>query len=491
MNMKLLDNNRTIYFMLIPGFIAGVILILLTQNNYGGGDHFTHYYIAHWGWKHPGVLLSHWGKPVFSILISPFAQFGINGARIYNLMMGFSTALIVWKLTLHLNLKNSALSILMVLFTPIYFILMFTSLTEVTFSFFLLLSIFLFFKQKYLVSAIVFSFLPLIRTESIVLFPLFVMAYSLKKQFLSLPLLTLGFWLFSMLGYAHYHDFWWLITKLPYTGHAKDVYGSGSLFHFVSSTRINRSILGYPLGILFVIGLIISVVQWWKNDRFKISETFYFLLLIPVSYIVFLSAHSVAWWLGMGNSVGLYRVMGSVTPLAALTALVGYNLITEFINKKNKLIGKISAFSIILSISFLGIYSYQHGFKPTKQQKLIKLATAFLIENNLDEQGLYYFDPYVAFELGIDPYGKTRCKRLGLNARRSSIEIPDGSIIIWDAHYGPNDARVKLNDLQKRSSLKTIKVFKPEKPFKVWGGYDYEVHIFMKVENQLKSLQQI
>jgi len=75
-------------------FIVGVITIFNTTNSYGGGDNISHYFGSHWGWKHPAYLFNHWHKPVFTILSSPFAQFGFNGLRIYNLIIGLSTAFI-------------------------------------------------------------------------------------------------------------------------------------------------------------------------------------------------------------------------------------------------------------------------------------------------------------------------------------------------------------------------------------------------------------
>lgn len=476
--MKLQNRNRIIYLILLLAFIAGVILIFLTTNSFGGGDNFSHYKFAHWGWKYPELLFSHWGKPVFTILISPFAQFGINGARFYNLLMGFLTALVIWKLALHFNFKNSALSLLLVLFTPIYFILMFTILTEVSFSFFFALAVLLFFKKKYLLSAIVVSFLPMVRTEGIVLFPLFIVAYSLKKQWLIIPVLTTGFWIITLFGLPFNDDFWWLITKMPYSGDAKDIYGSGSLFRFINDTR---GILGYPIWILFVIGLLVSLVHWGKIDKYKFSETFYFLLLIPGSYIVFLSAHSFAWWQGMGNSLGLIRVIGSVTPFAALTALPGLNWLHAWLKSKNKLAANIITTALLIWIMILGINTHRSGFRLSRPEILVGQAADYLKENKLDKHKIFYFDPYLIVELGLDPFDKSMSAEGIPNKMHPAISMPDSSIVIWDAHFGPNQGRIPLSRLKNSNELTLLKVIKPANPFKVLGGYDYAVYIFQKI----------
>ncbi|MFK5970579.1 MAG: hypothetical protein QM487_10725, partial [Candidatus Marithrix sp.] len=135
--IKFKNYNHIVFIFLSLAFIAGVITIFSTHNSFGGGDNFAHYKFAHWGWKYPKLLFNHWGKPVFTILSSPFSQFGINGMRIYTLLMGFSTAIIIWRIAETLKFKDSILGIFLVLFTPIYFIMMFTTLTEVSFSFFI------------------------------------------------------------------------------------------------------------------------------------------------------------------------------------------------------------------------------------------------------------------------------------------------------------------------------------------------------------------
>ncbi len=486
--MKLQNNHRLFFFIITLGFFAGVIIIFFTQNSYGGGDHFSHFKLAHWGWKYPSLLFNHWGKPVFTILISPFAQFGINGVRIYNLLMGFSTALIVWKLALIFNFKNSVLSLLLVLFTPVYFILMFTALTEVSFSFFLALAVLLFFRQQHLFSAVVLSFLPLVRTEGIVLFPLFMIAYNLRKQWLALPLLTTGFWLISLLGFPFYDDFWWLITKMPYSGSAIDIYGSGPLLHFINDTR---GILGYPLAGLFMIGLATLLVRWFTTEERRLSQSFYFLLLIPGSFLTFLAAHSFVWWQGMGNSLGLIRVIGSVTPFAALTALPGFNYLLNRLQSKNKQAAGLIITALLVLIVLIGINKHRGGFKLSKPQQLVGQAADYLQENKLDKYKLFYFNSYLVIKLGIDPYDQSKCNWGMPNKLQPAMSVPDSGIIVWDAHFGPNEGKLPLNRLKNSKEFTLLKVIRPIQPFKVLGDYDYAVYIFQKISGKNESIDTI
>jgi hypothetical protein len=475
--MKPINSNRLIYFILAIGFIAGIIVIFFTQISYGGADNYSHYKFAHWGWQYPKLLFNHWGKPAFTLLASPFAQFGADGMRIFNLLMGFATAIIIWKIAQILKLKNSPLSILLVLFTPIYFILLFTTLTEVSFSFFLAFGILFFFKKKYIFSALAISLLPLIRTEGIVLFPIFIVAYSLKKQFIAVPLLSVGFWVITILGLPYYTDFWWLITKMPYSGDAKDIYGSGSLFSFINDTR---GILGYPIGTLSVIGLFATAFHWIINDKYRLTNTFYLLLLVAGSYILFLSAHSFVWWQGMGNSLGLIRVMAAVSPLAALLALVGIQWLQTWLKQKSQLLTNFITTSLLIWIIVLGINTHLNGFHESKPQQLIGQAAQYLKENSLLNHKIYYFNPRVLAKLELNPFDNTKTTEGIPNKENITKLMPDSSIIVWDAHFGPNQGRIPLDRLINNNDLSILKIIRPIHPFKVLNGYDYAIYIFQK-----------
>ncbi len=479
--MKSQSVSRIIYLLLVLGFILGLIVIYSTQNSFGGGDNFSHYKFAHWGWKYPKLLFDHWGKPVFTILASPFAQTGVNGIRVYNLLMGLSTALIIGELARHFQFKNRPFGILIALFTPIYFIMMFTSLTEVTFSFFLTAGILLFFKEKYLWSAVIWSFLPIIRTEGIVLFPLFVIALGIKKQYFSIPLLTAGFWIISFIGYFFLDEFWWLFTKLPYVGNAKNIYGTGSLLHFV---RYTKEILGYPLAGMFIVGFVIILGKWLTTDKRKLTSSFFFLILIPGSFLTFLIAHSFSWWLGVGKSLGLIRVMASVTPMAALTALIGYNFLENWLRNKNKIISRIFAVLLLTWIVLYGINSHIGGFQISRADRLMDQAGDYILYNKLDEFKVYYFSPHLMTKLGIDPFDHALSNEGIPNKQNPGLTIPNNSIIVWDAHFGPNEGSIPLEKLLNNDRLALIKEFHPDPPFKVLGGYDYAIYIFQKKLHQ-------
>ncbi len=467
--------EKSIIGLLLSLLAVGIYVIFHTHNTFGGADNISHYFAAHYGWQYPRLLFDHWSKPVFTILSSPFAQFGINGVRVYNLILGLSSAFLVYKTARIFELKSAFISVILTLLAPIYFILMFTSLTEISFSFFLILGVYLFFSEKLHWSAIVFSFLPIIRTEGIIFLPLFVLAFALRKSYLSIILLSFGFFLISIAGYHFYDSFFWLITKMPYGG--SSVYGSGPWYHFLAQTRY---ITGFLIAILFIVSLVLVFKDYIKDGVFKFGKSFFILLMVFAPFVLFVAAHSTAWAMGTGGSLGLIRVIGSVIPLATLAAVFSFEKIYNYLINKNRYL----IYGLFLLISIFMFHQtyhiYRWGFFPSTREKLLEQTADYLKNNNLDKNDLVYYDTYLIYALGRDPYDRSNTVWMISNREMPSMSFDYNTIIVWDSHFGNNEGRMPLRNLLNDPNLVLLKKIVPKEPFKVLGGYDYEIDIFQK-----------
>ena len=58
------------------------------------GDGIMHFFISQASWEDPNLFLHHWGKPVFILLSSPFAQVGFNGMVVFNTIVFALTVLL-------------------------------------------------------------------------------------------------------------------------------------------------------------------------------------------------------------------------------------------------------------------------------------------------------------------------------------------------------------------------------------------------------------
>ena len=77
MNPK--TNKILFYILLALSFITVVYIYITSDAPYDTGDGITHYLIARYSWDHPHQYLNMWGKPFFTLITSPVAQFRLKG----------------------------------------------------------------------------------------------------------------------------------------------------------------------------------------------------------------------------------------------------------------------------------------------------------------------------------------------------------------------------------------------------------------------------
>jgi hypothetical protein len=463
-------------------FIVFLILTSLSETTYGGADDIVHYRFARYAYKYPHLLLDHWAKPLFTLLSSPFAQMGFFGMKLFNLFIGLGASYLTYRVCQQFSYRNNFLVLFFICFTPVYLSMLFSGMTEILFGFTLILVVFLALRGNILWSAIVLSFLPFVRNEGIVVFPCFLAYYLLYRKFWSVPLLLTGFVIYSLAGAGYYHDIFWVITKMPYTG-AKDIYGSGELLHFVNSAK---TIFGIPLAVLFCIGLFVFFLELVTKKSFakKLKESIAVkeVLLILVPFFAYFITHSILWWKGWGGSLGLTRVMAGVVPLFAVVCMKGMHGILELIYKKRfkVVISAVIIYFAVMTPFNLDRYPVSLG----DTRKVIRKASFWVKENGYLQKRVYFYDHYFWFFLGLNPFDPDIVWEKLPDDDIPSKDVPDSCVVIWDAHFAANDGRMPLEKLMKDSLMRLLKVFRPARPLQVMGGHNYEVCIFQKTSKK-------
>jgi hypothetical protein len=468
------SENRVIFLILFIIFLLMGSLILLSEGFYGGGDSMAHFRISRYAFKYPHLFLDHWGKPVFTILSAPFSQLGFNGLRFYNLLAALLTAWFLFRLVQIFKWRGALLAPVFLLCSPLYFVIIFSGLTEITFGLVLLAGIYFWFRNKPGWSALIFSLLPFVRTEAILLIPIFIAGFMIYGRWRYLPLFFSGFLAFSLVGWFVYDDVWWVVRQMPYTG-ARAIYGSGSLFHFLGAMP---GIMGWPLLLLFILGGMAFLLQVFRKGStdFPWPEVLVFIIL---PWMAYLGGHSVAWWKGMGGSLGLIRVMAAVIPLAIILSVAGYDLLARlFIATVRHRI--LLPMVIIPAIIFVPFSNYRVPLKLDAQHQLLKQAATWVRTSPYVHSRIYYHDLFFLHCLGIDPFDQEQCIERLPDRTNPGNGIPSGSLVQWDAHYGPNEGGLPLERLIGAPGLTMLVKFTPEEPFEVLGGHPYEIYIFRK-----------
>lgn len=457
--------------------VSYTVLALISIGTYGEADDIGHYRWSRYAFQFPEFFLYHWGKPFFTALSSPFAQFGYKGIRIFNVLVGTLAAYFTYRTALVLKFKYPVVAIFLVISSPLYTVLMLSGMTEILGSLVLILSIFLFFKNRYIWSALLLSFMPFVRNEAIVILPLFFIALIWIKQWKAIPFLAFGFVFYNIVGGFYYNDFLWVVNEMPYSGEANAIYGSGELLHYVKASKYT---LGLVTALLMVLGGLLWILDPFLKPKRVKREWILTMLVVYMPFVVYLAAHSYVWWKGTGNSVGMIRVMVAVVPSAALLGMFAYGRLIELlpIHKWMKVTATCLFCVYLVTIPHR---FYEIPVPLVGEQRIVKMATDWLSESEYSGTRFFYYDPFFTHFMRINPFDDSLAHAKVYNRTKPEIKIKEWEIVIWDAHYSPNEGGLPLENLMNHKGFKLIHLTRDKEPFTVLGGYPYEIYFFQRI----------
>ncbi len=453
-----------IIILILTGILLGYFAF---YNEYaeGGADNIWHYYFSRYALEYPQFFLHHWGKPFFILLSTSFSQFGFYGLQMFNIIVGLAASIITYKFCDALNIKFSWYSIILLLFTPLYFVILQSGMTEPLMSLVLVAAIYLLYQEKFLAGALLMSFSIYTRTEGTFLTVYILLYLLLIGKWKYIPLLGVGFLIYSFVGKFSGHDFLWFFTENPYK--AESPYGHGGWLDMIQRYKV---IWGTPQTILLVISLLILIYSCLSSiklfDRKKLNANFKILLLVAFPALLFVIFHVVAWRYGKFASMGLERVLASVSPLFVILCCYGINkLISE------KLSHKFSLPIIILFLLFVirsTFETYKYPLKANYDVK-VEFETAKWFKTNFDQNCvIYYAHPGIVFYTDRNPFDKKlNIEQFDLNVDN----ITDKSLptyIFWDSQFSESSCRLKLNDLLNSPKVKLIHPLIEDSGFKMY-----------------------
>lgn len=476
--MKKISEKNLLYLFFSFYILLQLYFLFISESayGYGGADNISHYQIARYAFQYPELFLDLWGKPVFTTLLAPFASIGYSTAKIFNLIVAVLTLLLSAKIGKKLYPGSSLFLVILIAFSPVYFQLAVSCLTEILFSFVVVSALYLFMQNRYTWSAVVLSFLPFVRSEGIVILPIFALALVLQRSYRSIFFLTAGTIFYSIIGYFIFGDILWTINKQPYSL-GDSLYGSGSLFHFIKNSNF---IFGIPLLIIIAAGTIYWAFDVVKKFSLRSRDTILF-IIIAGSWVTFFAAHSYVWWKGTGGSLGLLRVIGGVLPLAAISGMKIFGFISEKTKNRNITFGLFTVFALAQIV--LLFTQNKLLLKADQTEQLVKKSADF-IRVNEEGKKVFYFNPLLIHYLNINPYDITKCNWWVADKQQPSNTLEWGDLLVWDAHFGPNEGGVQLEALENDPYLKKIKSFYPIEKIVVLGGYDYSIQVFEKTKDK-------
>ncbi len=480
----------------IPAFICLSIALILyiwvwlsAEWPEGGQDSWNHYLFARYSWIHPHLFLDQWAKPFFTLLASPFAQFGLNGVIFFNIFCTFLTAWILFRTAQQLGYKIPWYIVWVYLCIPIVFSNTISALTEPLNALAFAGVCYFFSKNRYDKAVLLGSLLPYFRSEGFLLLIAILFYIIVRRKWKSLLWLPFGTLFFSMIGALVSGDLLWILHANPYI--KQQVEGafrpSGSFWHYLHAYK---SIIGLPLLLFLAAGLlIIAALSVRMLKKISIDEKgrllFWFITPVLLGYFF---THSAIWKWGMFGSHGLTRVFVVVAPCFAFITHYAIDKIWSFDIKWIRNVGL-----SLISVLFLGYAFDGSGYKRLFKgepsvyafpgERNILKAMQFLDSSNWRNDFIVHQLPHLNALMNKDPWANAEDSKTGgvWSLDPKADYFPDTLILFWDGFHAVRDANVPLDSVYK------LKVFKPIKSFKYYsaeGKRDsiYDIILFRRTE---------
>ncbi len=452
---------------------------LISPGCEGGMDSYNHYLISKYCWQYPYLLLDQWGKPLYTILASPFANIGFIGVQIFNILLWIASAWLTWLTAKKLGLKYAWIGFVLVILPQVSIENTISGLTEYLNEFLLILFLFFAASKRWNAAAAICGLLPFARSEGFVIMAAagFYLMF-IEKNYKSLIWFVAGPLLFNAIGWIVEGDPFWIITHNPYikaqiTG---VMCGTGSLFHYAKLCRFIFSLAG---SVLLIIGTLAALFFYFFKPKTFVNQ--FMLWLVAGIFWLYFGVHSFIWWKGLMGSCGYTRVMIVITPLMALIGVYATSIVCQYYSRFKKIMLLAVVAMLIISASHaLTFIKRNLPFQISKEQVEFVKVAEWLKTVEYKNNMTYFLYPYLNILADINPYEKRHFEFLW------SFDFeyaPLGSLVIWDGHFGPNESQIPLKKLQNNADYKLIKSFIPEKPFTTSNQVPFEIHIFKRIKN--------
>ena len=420
------------------------------------GDSVVHYFFARYAFRDPMLYLDHWAKPFFTLLASPFAQFGFSGMKLFNGLAGLLSAWFAYCIARKLDLKFAWLALILVFFAPAYFVKLFSGYTEPLFGLMLIASVYLVLIHRPVPSAILLSFLPFVRSEGLIIIMIFALYFLIAKNYKAIVLLLTGHIAYAFAGFFAGKNFIWIFTEIPYK--AVSSYGKGDFLHYPTQLLLT---LGVPVFMLCIVGIIVLLLNLIipKTNTlpsFKLEVQ----LLIFGSFTAYFLFHTISWGLGLFGSMGMARVLTAMVPLLAVISLIGFNFLVSWkYNGKTSLQALVYIPIIVYILAFPFLHNpasinWEKDLKRTPEMNLMQ-NIAVDIKKYYPGRFPYYSNPYLSYSLNINPFDKT--EHLCFTDWQASKKLNPNSLIIWDSWFSVVEERTDSITLFQNPELHLLK----------------------------------
>jgi hypothetical protein len=312
-------------YLIFPAiFLAVSVKWSLMSNFTWDDDAATRYLSTLNADKNPEVFLDSWVRPLFSVFFYwPIHYFGRMGVVVLMSLLTAFSGIFLYKGLQHKGVENAYVVPFFLLFQTFLFGITRDAMTEPLASFIFSLGLYFYFTDKLAWFAIAGSFLPLARTETVLLLPFWALLLLQRRKYFFIPLLGVGVlcWYLGWVFYSgNFHAFF---DNLLGSGNAEKRYEQTKITHHFSKLVY---VVGPVIYFFFLLGFITKIKKIFKDQIIILQFAAGF-----VMYGIFSSTS-----ISLGQSGGALRNLITLSPLVAIIALYGFNYWYGIFKKRRK-----------------------------------------------------------------------------------------------------------------------------------------------------------
>lgn len=445
--------------------LIDILLVFLNKSTFDDGDSILHFLQAHQVMQTPHLLLDMWAKPVFVLLAWPFAAWGWWGMKLFNTLCVVASSFVTYKLFTRKGYANWW-GVLLCLATPALFLVQSSGLTEPLFTLFLILLVYLEFRDKSIPALILLSFLPFVRAEGWIIMVMFMTYLLFAKKIKIIPYILIGTLVYGIIGQIFLSDFLFMFHQNPYNG-IEQKFGNGELFHYVYQLPF---IVGLPIFILIAIGFI-NGFRLFIRRELSLKDSF-LIYGFTLGYIV---AQSIFWRFGLFHSFGMTRVLIVIIPLLAVVAYDGLLAVKSLFSINHQKYVSLFFVLVILIIPFTNNkmgFKLHKSYKLNSNQELVQEVVDYMEQQNLHTKPFYCNAYYVPMLLHKHVEVESECSSLAL---LHNYKPKKGSLLVWDSYFAVTDAEITDTYIEQNLNTRLIRSFENKEDPKKYTIKVYEV----------------
>jgi len=448
------------YLLLLISFFTVVIIYFKADSPYDTGDGIVHYQIARYSWKYPHLFLDLWGKPFFTLVSSPFAQFGLKGMYLFQALNATAISWFLFSIASKIKLKHAWTIPAFVFFAPVYFAVMNSGLVEISFGMMFMFSVWLVFNKKYYASALVASLIPFVRPEAYVVMPLLAVIYVYRRKFFAIPLLLIAGIVYTFIGYFHFKDILWIIHQ-NYQLVGDNYAGmKGSYFHYFG---VYNQIWGTVYTILLLLGSGIILSQVYRLLRRKPEHEFVeevFVLFLGSTVGCFVLHSLLCGMPGILNNLGMLRYVAVLIPGSAFIALIGLNIINQPVFTKISFLKPVIVITVIILVISSSFTQWYYPFKPYNEQYVMKQMATYIQTTWPNFKKVCFLHPSLPVFADLDPYDSKKVEMMWSADLEHLNQLPDSILLLWDSHFMKGEGKIPFNWLSENPNFIMLKHYK-------------------------------